>query len=144
MGAPLSRHLALQLQDSPAEPDRSAPGWPPQDAGEVRARAAYVRAVTRRPDGVAVLALDGLDGVHLAAPYLEAAFALTRGAAGVVVDLRENGGGDPATVALVLDWVLGPTPVHISDVVYRDRTGSGGRRAARPSAPWPPAPRWRS
>ena len=69
-----------------------------------------------------MLALDGLDGVHLAAPYLEAAFALLRGARGVVLDLRRNGGGDPGTVTLVLDWLLGGEPTHISDVIYRDRT----------------------
>ena len=69
-----------------------------------------------------ILALDGLDAVHLAAPYLEAAFALLRGAHGLVLDLRRNGGGDPGTVTLVLDWLLGGEPAHISDVVYRDRT----------------------
>jgi C-terminal processing protease CtpA/Prc len=40
----------------------------------------------------------------------------------VVLDLRRNGGGDPGTVALVLDWLLAGAPAHISDVVYRDRT----------------------
>jgi C-terminal processing protease CtpA/Prc len=40
----------------------------------------------------------------------------------VVLDLRRNGGGDPGTVTLVLDWLLGGKPTHISDVVYRDRT----------------------
>ena len=69
-----------------------------------------------------MLALDGLDGVHIAAPYLKAAFALLRGARGVVLDLRRNGGGDPGTVTLVLDWLLGGEPTHISDVIYRDRT----------------------
>jgi C-terminal processing protease CtpA/Prc len=52
-----------------------------------------------------------------------------------VLDLRRNGGGDPGTVALVLDWLLGEEPTHVSDVVYRDRTrqwwttGRLGRRA---------------
>src|SRR3954469_10841649 len=118
-----SRHFALEyVADGSLVPDTEPPGWPPQDPVEVRSRAASVGAVTRRPDGVGVLALDGLDGVHLAAPYLEAAFALLRGARGVVLDLRRNGGGDPGTVTLVLDWLLGAEPTHISDVVYRDRT----------------------
>ena len=38
------------------------------------------------------------------------------------VSRRANGGGDPGTVALVLDWMLGPEPHHLSDVIYRDRT----------------------
>jgi C-terminal processing protease CtpA/Prc len=118
-----SRHFALEyVADGTLVPDADSPGWPPQDPGEVRQRAGSVGDVSRSPDGVGVLALDSLDGVHLAAPYLEAAFALLRGARGVVLDLRRNGGGDPGTVTLVLDWLLDAGPTHISDVIYRDRT----------------------
>jgi hypothetical protein len=118
-----SRHFELEyVADGSLVPDSEPPGWPPQDPREVRLRAGSVAEVARRPDGVGILALDGLDGVHIAARYLEAAFALLRGARGVVVDLRRNGGGDPGTVTLVLDWLLGGEPTKISDVVYRDRT----------------------
>jgi hypothetical protein len=118
-----SRHFALEyVADGSLVPDTEPPGWPPQDPREVRLRAGSVGEITRHPDGVGVLALDGLDGVNIAAPYLEAAFALLRGARGVVLDLRRNGGGDPGTVTLVLDWLLGGEPTHICDVIYRDRT----------------------
>jgi hypothetical protein len=78
--------------------------------------------VGRRADAVGVLALDGLDSVHLATPFLESAFALLRGVRAVVLDLGRNGGGDPGSLTLVRDWLLGAEPTHISDVVYRDRT----------------------
>jgi hypothetical protein len=118
-----SRHLELEyVADRALVPDAEPPGWPPEDPREVRLRAGSVGEVTRHPDGVGVLALDGLDGVHIAAPYLKAAFALLRGARGVVLDLRRNRGGDPGTVTLVLDWLLGDEPAHISDVIYRHRT----------------------
>src|SRR3954468_4815216 len=137
-----SRHLALEyVADGSLVPDTDPPGWPPQDPREVRSRAASVGEVARRPDGVGVLALDGLDGVHLAAPYLQAAFALLRGARGVVLDLRRNGGGDPGTVTLVLDWLLGAEPTHVSDVIYRDRTRqwwTTGRLAALATPPETP------
>ena len=118
-----SRHFALEyVADGTLVPDAEPPGWPPQDPGEVRLRGGSVGEVSRHPDGVGVLGLDGLDNVHIAAPYLEAAFALLRGSRGLVLDLRRNGGGDPGTVTLVLDWLLGAGPTHISDVIYRDRT----------------------
>jgi Peptidase family S41 len=118
-----SRHFALEyVADGSLVPDAEPPGWPPQEPREVRLRAGSVVEVARRPDGVGVLALDGLDGVHIVAPYLEAAFLLLRGARGLLLDLRRNGGGDPGTVTLVLDWLLGGEPTKISDVIYRDRT----------------------
>jgi len=118
-----SRHLALEyVADGSLIPDTEPPGWPPQDPREVQLRAGSVGQVVRRADGVGVLALDGLDGVHIAAPYLQAAFALLRGARGVVLDLRRNGGGDPGTATLVLDWLLGAEPTHVSDVLYKGRT----------------------
>jgi C-terminal processing protease CtpA/Prc len=118
-----SRHFALEyVADGSLVPDVEAPGWPPQEPREVQLRAGSVGAVTRHTDGVGVLALDSLDGVHIAAPYLEAAFALLRGARSVVLDLRRNGGGDPGTVVLVLDWLLAGKPTHVSDVIYKDRT----------------------
>jgi Peptidase family S41 len=116
-----SRHVELAyVADGSLIPDTEPPGWPPQDPREVELRAGSVAEVARRPGGVGVLALDGQDGVQVAAPYLLAAFALLRGARGVVLDLRRNGGGDPATLMLVLDWLLGE-PAHVFDLIYQDR-----------------------
>jgi hypothetical protein len=118
-----SRHFALEyVADGSLVRDSDPPGWPPQDPHEVQLRAGSVTEVARHSDGVGVLALDGMDGVHIAAPYVEAAFVLLRGARGVVLDLRRNRGGDPGTVTLVLDWLLGGEATKISDVIYRHRT----------------------
>jgi hypothetical protein len=72
-----SRHFALEyVADRTLVPDTEPPGWPPQDPRDVQRRAGSVGEVRRRHDGVGVLALDGLDGVHITAAYLGAAFAL--------------------------------------------------------------------
>jgi hypothetical protein len=90
----LSRHFELEyFADGSLVRDSEPPGWPPQDPREVQRRAGSVGKVSRERDGVALLALDGHDGVHIAAPYVRAAFALLRGARGVVLDLRRNRGG---------------------------------------------------
>lgn len=117
-----SRHLELLLDpDGTGEPDVDSPGWPPPDPAEVRRRAAAVSEVKRLPGGVCVVRVDSLDPLGLAQPYVDAAFTLARGATGLVLDLRGNGGGDPATVARIAGLLLGDTAVHLSTVVYRDR-----------------------
>ena len=118
-----SKHFALDHDPAGRRaPDVEPPGWDPVPPEAVARRGGSVRSVERRPDGVAVIALDDLDPLPLALPYLEAAFGLAAGADGVVLDLSENGGGDPATVALVVSWVVGPRHVRISDVHHRERT----------------------
>lgn len=117
-----SRHLALLFDpDGTGEPDVESPGWPPADIEAVRRRAAAVSEVRRRPDGVCLIRVDSLDPLGLAQPYVDAAFALVRGATGIVLDLRANGGGEPATVARIAGLLLGDTATHLSTVVYRDR-----------------------
>jgi C-terminal processing protease CtpA/Prc len=37
----------------------------------------------------------------------------------LIIDLRRNGGGHPQSVALVCSYVLGPQPVHLSDIHWR-------------------------
>jgi C-terminal processing protease CtpA/Prc len=99
-------------------PDEESPGWPdadPAEAARNRAGIAWERA-----DGAGVLRVSALYPLELAAPHLGPAFEALRDAPAVVLDLRDNGGGDLDTVMAVLGWLLGPEPVHVSDVVYRD------------------------
>ena len=117
-----SRHLELHFDAaSAALADDEANGWPPPDPDLVRRRAAGVTAVRRLDDGTWVLTLDTLEPYGLARPYLDAAFALAQGSTRLVLDLRGNGGGDPATVAAIAGRLLGDDARHLSDVLYRDR-----------------------
>ena len=38
----------------------------------------------------------------------------------LLLDLRQNGGGDPATVSVVASYLFGDKPVHINDMFRRD------------------------
>jgi hypothetical protein len=134
-----SRHIALihepdstepphELPSSPSLPSGNVssterdPDWPEPDPDDVRRRAAAVTQVRRLPDGTGLVRIEGLDPIGLARPYVDAAFSMLRGADRIVLDLRANGGGDPATVALIAGWLLGDVSVKLSDVVYRDST----------------------
>lgn len=117
-----SRHLALAYDPAgTAPPDEVSHGWSAPDPDQVRARAGSVTEVRRLPDGACLLRVDALDPVALAQPYLDAAFTLARGCSRLLLDLRANGGGDPATLALIAGWLLGDEARQLSEVAYHDR-----------------------
>jgi C-terminal processing protease CtpA/Prc len=80
-----------------------------------------VSGVRRLGDGTCLIAVDALEPLATAQPYLDAAFGLAAGSRRIVLDLRANGGGDPATVAAIAGRLLGDTAQHLADVVYHDR-----------------------
>ena len=103
-----SRHLLLFFEhDGSLTPSVEDLGWPPPDLRAMRRRACSVRSVERTPDGIATVRIDALDPFDVAEPFLEAAVALAQRAAGFILDLRFNGGGDPATVAYLAGVILG-------------------------------------
>ena len=132
------RHLELTHAHNLHPQDRS-PGWPDPDLTAIRRTGANITAVHRDPDGTATICLTGLADVEAAAPLLAGAFTLVRGATSLVLDLRDNIGGDPATVAVIIDWLAGGPPRHLFDVVYRDHTRqwwtAGSPIAEPPDAP---------
>lgn len=118
---PYSRHVQLQYdRDGVGEPDEEDPGWPEPDPEAVLPRAAEVRQVSRLDGGACLIRIDGFESLSIAQPYLDAAFALARGATGIVLDLRSNPGGYPETVAYLAGRLLGDKAVPLSEVTYRD------------------------
>ena len=116
-----SRHLDVEwVPEGGLTPDTESRGWPDPDPAEVAVRRAGLSAWSFGDIGV--LTVAGLFPLALAAPFLDAALAELREAPAVLLDLRANGGGDLDTAMAVLGWLLGPEPVHVSDVVYKDDT----------------------
>jgi C-terminal processing protease CtpA/Prc len=132
-----SRHLDVEwVPEGRLVPDTESRGWPEPDAAEVAVRRADISAWHFGKIGV--LTVAGLSPLALAEPFLDAALAELHGAPAVVLDLRANGGGDLDTAMAVLGWLLGPEPVHVSDVVSKDgmrRWHSDPRAGLAPETP---------
>lgn len=89
-------------------------------AAEARTNAGGIAGVARLDGGVGLLTIAPyLSPVHLAAPYVGAAFALLDGVRSLVIDVRAGRGGTPETVALICSHLLGIEPVHLQDIVTR-------------------------
>jgi hypothetical protein len=113
-----SRHLDVEwVPEGGLVPDTESRGWPDPDPDEATKLRAGIAA-----DRAGVLSVSNLFPLELASPFLEQAFEVLSGAPAIVLDLRANGGGDLDTAMAVLGWLLGPEPVHISDVVHKDET----------------------
>ncbi len=102
-----------------------------QPAGESDMKAHYAADAIRNAGGVqGVSRLDARTGLltiapylspmHMAEPYLIAAFALLNGVDRLVIDVRDALGGTPETVAFICGHLLGDEPVHLHDVLDRD------------------------
>mgnify|MGYP002223845589 CR=1 FL=1 len=59
------------------------------------------------------------EGARMAREAIDAAMAKLAGADNLIIDLRENTGGDPATVAHALSHLL-PADTHINSIIWRN------------------------
>jgi hypothetical protein len=117
----ISRHLDVEwVPGGGLVPDTASRGWPDPDPAEAAAKRAGIAA--ERAGDIGILRVSNLFPLALAAPFLDEALEALRDARAIVLDLRTNGGGDLDTAMAVLGWLLGPEPVHISDVVTLEGT----------------------
>jgi retinol-binding protein 3 len=56
----------------------------------------------------------------LGADTVAAAMNFINGTDALIIDMRNNGGGNPAMVALVCSYLFGPEPVHLNDLYWRE------------------------
>jgi len=71
------------------------------------------------PGNIAYLELGGFLNAETSGDALAAAMTLVADSDALIVDLRRNGGGDPATVALISSYLFDGEPVHLNDLYYR-------------------------
>ena len=57
---------------------------------------------------------------ELGADTVAAAMNFVNGTDALIIDMRSNGGGNPAMVALVCSYLFSPEPVHLNDLYWRE------------------------
>lgn len=114
------RHLRVRHRPGGAVAGFDSEAHERRYAAEARAHSGGIRLVERLDAHTGVLGIAPyLAPVHLAEPFVRAAFALLADVDHLILDLREGGGGTPETVALVCSHLLGRVPVHLQDLVSR-------------------------
>lgn len=120
------KHLSVRHMPN-ARPDRPRPslkqGMPP----EVRERMAEVgkywnfafEKVERLPGNIMYVKFDSFFDADLAKAAATAAMNFAASGNAMIIDLRENGGGDPRMVAHVASYLLGDKKVHLTDMYFR-------------------------
>jgi C-terminal processing protease CtpA/Prc len=75
--------------------------------------------VERLQGNIGYLDLRGFMPAVFVGDTAAAAMNFLANAQALIIDLRQNGGGDPATVALISSYLFGPEPVHLNDLYFR-------------------------
>ncbi|HEY8412208.1 MAG TPA: S41 family peptidase, partial [Pyrinomonadaceae bacterium] len=76
--------------------------------------------VERLPGNIGYIDFRGFMDPDLAADTVAAAMNFVNGTDALIIDMRNNGGGNPAMVAFVCSYLFGPEPVHLNDLYWRE------------------------
>ena len=130
------KHLRVRFSPDkiPARTERSEP------TAEERSRAhSFNKSVNfgfekiERLDGnIGYIDLRSFNDPEAGADTVAAAMTLVSNTDALIFDLRRNGGGDPAMVALISSYLFGDKPVHLNDLYWRaeDKTEEFWTKAA--------------
>jgi len=104
-------------------PDQRDGPPPPDEMERMRAIAARVNfgfeKLERLEGNIGYLDLRGFLPAALAGETVTAAMNFLANTQAVIIDLRQNGGGEPAEVALISSYLFGSDPVHLNDLYWR-------------------------
>ena len=76
--------------------------------------------VERLRGNTGYISFRGFFGPELGADAVASAMNFVTGTDALIIDLRQNGGGDPEMVALICSYLFGPEPVHLNDLYWRE------------------------
>ncbi|MGV7210092.1 S41 family peptidase [Oxalobacteraceae bacterium A2-2] len=120
------KHLSIRYIPN-APPDRPRPSasqpMPPEMRQRMTEMGQYLNfsfdKVERLPGNIMYLKLDGFFEAEAGKAAATAAMNLAAHGNAMIIDLRENHGGDPRMVAHVASYLLGDKKVHLSDIYFR-------------------------
>jgi C-terminal processing protease CtpA/Prc len=122
------KHLRVRYSHQPI-PERA--GGPRQPSAEERAefrremsRINYgFQKVERLPGNIGYVEFRGFLDPEGGADTVASVFNFLGNTDAIIFDLRKNGGGDPAMVALICSYLFGPEPVHLNSLHWREGKG---------------------
>lgn len=116
-------HIGISFSYDPL-PVRNNNAEPSAEERESRrkymARVNYGFETVRRMDGnIGYIEFRGFFDPEGGADTVAAAMAFVANTDALIFDLRRNGGGDPAMVALICSYLFGKEKVHLNDLYWR-------------------------
>lgn len=120
------KHLRVRYVPN-ARPDRPRPSFKHGMPAEVQKRMTEVgrywnfafEKIERLPGNIMYVKLDSFFDADIAKAAATAAMNFAANGNAMIIDLRENRGGDPRMVAHVASYLLGDQKVHLSDMYFR-------------------------
>lgn len=118
------KHLGVTYHAGPIpEESGDRPRRSPEQIERMKGYGAAVNygfeKVERMGGNVGYLDLRGFFPAEYGGETAAAAMNFVANADALIIDLRQNGGGDPSMVALVCSYLFGPEPVHLNDLYFR-------------------------
>jgi C-terminal processing protease CtpA/Prc len=118
------KHLRVRYSNEPI-PERGPQREPTAEEREQRKRDLTwmnhgFAKVERLPGNIGYLEFLNFMDEELGADTVAAAMNFVNGTDALIIDMRRNGGGNPAMVALVCSYLFGSEPVHLNDLYWRE------------------------
>jgi retinol-binding protein 3 len=139
-GVTKDKHIRVRYSAQPI-PERVRNEPSAEELAEYRKQAAMrnygVEKVERLPLNVGYIELRGFESAELAGEAIAAAMTLMANTEALIVDLRRNGGGDPATVALMTSYLFDER-THLNSFYKRE----GNRTTQFWTQDWVPGKRF--
>ncbi|HWB78266.1 MAG TPA: S41 family peptidase [Nannocystaceae bacterium] len=117
------KHLSVVYSSAPIPPQTEGAEPPPEELARFKEQAARdnfgIPVAEIREGGIGYLDIRGFLPVDIAADAIATQLSKIADAKVLVIDLRNNGGGDPAGVARMCSYFFGKKKVHLNDIYTR-------------------------